>query len=95
MKVEYADLAKEDLAGIFAYSVQQRSRAQARAYLRAINQHVLKLANGQGHHRIIPEREGILVSRIQSHYVIFTKGEDPVLRVRRVLHASMDTLAHI
>ena len=94
MRIKYADLAREDLEDIFAFTAERWNRSQARTYLRAIQAHVAQLAVGQGHSRPIPERPNILQSRIQSHYVIFTRDEIS-LKVRRVLHVRMDTLAHI
>ena len=94
MRVEYSGRAEADLEAIYDYTIERWSRAQARTYLMSIRDGVQAILDDRTHVRTIPEREGVMMTRVQSHYLIFTKQDD-VLKIRRVLHVNMDLMAHI
>ncbi len=94
MQLEYSDLAQDDLEGIFAFTAKNWSLRQARLYLLEMRNAAQMLADGRAQGRLIPERPDVHLYRVKSHYLIFTV-EDKLLKIRRILHVNMDTLAHI
>lgn len=82
--------AETDLIGIWVYSFNRWSEAQADRYLSAIENGIQKLVSdpeaGEQRDRL---RKGYWSKRIEHHVVfyIFTNNE---LRIRRVLHEVMD-----
>lgn len=94
MRFEFSPAAETDLEQIFDYTRENWSLAQAFAYTDLLQSGVKAVAEGLAHSWTIPERPGIFQAQVKSHYLIFTKVAG-VLQVRRILHVSMDTLAHI
>jgi len=87
--------AETDLIGIWVYSFNQWSEAQADRYLSALENGIQKLASK-------PEagkqrgwlRKGYWSKRIE-HHVVFYTFTDNELRIRRVLHEVMDPDIHL
>jgi len=84
-----------DLIGIWVYTFEQWSEAQADRYLAALQNGINKLAgdpeDGKQRDTLRP---GYWSKRIE-HHVIFYTFNDTELRIRRVLHEAMDPDLHL
>lgn len=87
--------AETDLIGIWVYSFEQWSEAQADRYLSALEDGIQKLVgepeNGKQRDSL---RNGYWSQRIK-HHVVFYTFTDNELRIRRVLHEVMDPDIHL
>lgn len=87
--------AETDLVGIWVYSFNQWSEAQANRYLAALENGIRKLVgepeDGKQRDKL---RKGYWSKRIEHHVVFFTFS-DSELRIRRVLHEVMDPDTHL
>ncbi len=87
--------AETDLIGIWVYSFEQWSEAQADRYLFAIENGMQKLVSdpeaGKLRDRL---RKGYWSKRIE-HHVVFYTFTDNELRIRRVLHEVRDPDLHL
>lgn len=87
--------AETDLIGIWVYSFEQWSEAQADRYLSAIANGIQKIVSdpeaGKIRNRL---RKGYWSKRIE-HHVVFYTFTDSELRIRRVLHEVMDPDIHL
>jgi len=82
--------AETDLIGIWVYSFEQWSEAQADRYLSAIENGLQKLVSQpKGGKQRDSLRTGYWSKRIKHHVAFYTFTDDE-LRVRRVLHEVMD-----
>jgi len=89
------EAAKADLVGIWIYSFDQWGEAQADRYLGALEHGIGKLIDSPENGRLREElRKGYWSVHIE-HHVVFYSFTDAELRVRRVLHESMDLGRHI
>lgn len=87
--------AEEDLIEIWAYSFRNWGEAQAERYLDGLEHGIRGIAKAptKGTRRD-GLREGYWSKRIVRHVVFYTVTEDEV-RIRRVLHGSMDPGEHL
>ena len=87
--------AETDLVGIWVYTFNQWSEAQADRYLSALEDGIQKLVgepkNGKQRDSL---REDYWSQRIE-HHVVFYTFTDNELRIRRVLHEVMDPDIHL
>ena len=87
--------AQTDLVGIWGYTFEQWSEAQADRYLGALEHGIRGLARrpevGSARNEL---RIGYRSIRIE-HHVVFYTFTDTEVRVRRVLHESMDARLHL
>jgi toxin ParE1/3/4 len=87
--------AEDDLIGIWVYTFNQWSEAQADRYLYAlecgINAIMIDPQAGKARDDM---REGYWSKRIEHHVVFYTVTDDE-LRIRRVLHEVMDPDLHL
>ena len=87
--------AETDLIGIWVYSFEQWSEAQADRYLSTIENGIRKLVgepeDGKQRDRL---RKSYWSKRI-AHHVVFYTFTDNELRIRRVLHEVMDPDIHV
>ncbi len=87
--------AEADLIGIWVYSFETWSEAQAERYLGALERGIGELAEdptrGQARDEL---REGYWSKRIE-HHVVFYTFNDAEVRIRRVLHEVMDVDRHL
>lgn len=95
-KFEISRKAIADLEGIWDYTVQTWSEEQAIKYYDEIRQSIIDLSNhpdfeGRSIEEIKPCLMGYNVGR---HIVFYTKREDDVVRIVRILHERMDFLRH-
>jgi toxin ParE1/3/4 len=87
--------AEEDLVGIWLYSFENWGIAQADRYLSAIETGIGSLLNHPEKGRARDAlRLGYWSTRLEHHVVFYTFNDDE-LRVRRVLHESMDMNKHL
>lgn len=87
--------AEADLEGIYTYTVQQWSAAQAIRYVTELNVGLQALAIGQILGRARSDlAEGYLSRPIGAHLIIYREMDD-ALFVVRILHASMDVPRHL
>jgi toxin ParE1/3/4 len=87
--------AEDDLIGIWVYSFNQWSEAQADRYLSALESGINKiLSDPHAGNQRDSLREGYWSKRIEHHVVFYTFTDDE-LRVRRVLHETMDPDLHL
>ncbi|MDA1092376.1 MAG: type II toxin-antitoxin system RelE/ParE family toxin [Acidobacteria bacterium] len=87
--------AETDLIGIWTYSFEQWGEAQADRYLDALERGIGKLADDPEYGRQRNElRTGYWSKRIEHHAVFYTVTPSEV-RIRRVLHESMDVDRHL
>lgn len=94
MKIIIKDDAKQDLQGIFLYTVENWGWAQADRYVDQIYETIDDVAAGQ---RSIQSVRGSTVYkrvRVGSHAMILIKTEAGY-DIVRILHQSMDTLRHL
>ncbi len=87
--------AATDLIGIWVYSFETWSEAQADRYVDALEHGIGKLVddptNGAPRDEL---REGYWSRRLE-HHVVFYTFSDAELRIRRVLHEVMDVDRHL
>ena len=87
--------AETDLVGIWGYSFEQWSEAQADRYLSALEIGIQTLVgepeDGKQRDNL---RDGYWSKRIE-HHVVFYTFTDKELRIRRVLHEVMDPDVHL
>ncbi len=87
--------AETDLVGIWVYTFNQWSEAQADRYLSALEDGIQKLVgepeDGKQRDSL---RKGYWSQRIE-HHVVFYTFTDNELRIRRVLHEVMDPDIHL
>jgi toxin ParE1/3/4 len=86
--------AEIDLEDIWLYTFQNWSLEQADRYLNDIMAAIAALANGTKTGRQVDIRAGYLKYLAGSHYVFYRRS-DLSLDVIRILHQSMDALAHL
>ncbi len=84
-----------DLIGIWVYSFETWSAAQAERYLGALEHGIGELAEDptRGHARD-ELREGYWSKKLE-HHVVFYTFNDAEVRIRRVLHEVMDVGRHL
>ena len=87
--------AESDLVGIWRYSYSQWGEAQADRYLYLLAQGMLSIAKAPTKGMRRDEiRAGYWSVRVERH-VVFYSMTDREVRIRRVLHVSMDPDAHL
>ena len=87
--------AKTDLVGIWIYSFEQWGEAQADRYLGALERGIGALANNPESGRLRHEMMKDYWSRRVEHHIVFYTVTDAEVRIRRVLHESMDVGRHL
>lgn len=87
--------AESDLIGIWLYSFEQWSEAQADRYLSSLEEGIAVIVSKPetGRQRD-PLRKSYWSKRIE-HHVVFYTFTDSELRIRRVLHEVMDPDLHL
>lgn len=87
--------AETDLIGIWLYTFETWSEAQADRYLDALEDGIGKLATDPRSGHVRNElREGYWSKKLEHHIVFYTFTDDEV-RIRRVLHEVMDVSRHL
>ena len=87
--------AESDLIGIWVYTFDTWSEAQADRYLAALEQGIRQLARDpERGSRRDALREGYWSKRLERHIVFYTFTAEEV-RIRRVLHEVMDVGRHL
>lgn len=82
-------LSENDLEGIWLYTFEHWSVAQADRYHRDIIKTIEQLASGELKGRIVDIREDYLKYSVGRHFIFFRKL-DIGIEVIRILHQSMD-----
>ena len=94
-QLAHDEAARADLIGIWIYSVEQWSEAQADRYLGALERGIGQIADNPEGGKLRDElRKGYWSKRVEHHVVFYTVTNTEV-RVRRVLHESMDVGRHL
>lgn len=87
--------AEADLIGIWLYTFETWSEAQAERYLGALERGIRDLAKApEGGKRRDALREGYWSKKLEHHIVFYTFTDEEV-RIRRVLHEVMDVDRHL
>ena len=87
--------AEADLIGIWLYTFETWSEAQADRYLGLLEQGIQELAKAPARGS---QRDALRVgywSKKLEHHIVFYKFTDKEVRVRRVLHEVMDVGRHL
>lgn len=87
--------ARRDIAGIWRYTHRRWSRAQADRYVSAIRAEIDRLREKPTLGRPLKNAQASFLKRKSGSHVIFYIVADGALDVVRVLHESMDFLAHL
>lgn len=87
-------LAEEDLEGIWLYTMQRWSVAQADSYYRQLITEIGVLAAGKTRGRHCTVRAGYLKRSCGSH-VIFFRDLGDALEIIRILHGAQDVERHL
>lgn len=90
----FSPAATADIDTIWDYTAGRWGIDQADAYVDALRNTCVGMANGTRHVRPAPVREGYVKAPTGSH-VIFARREASVIIIIRILHQRMDPETHI
>ena len=94
MQISIKDEAKNDLDGIFIYTLEKWGLNQAKEYVRDIHAALDTLKNGEAQVKSVPGAKHYKRIRVGLHHIIFIETEEDY-DIVRILHQSMDTLRHL
>lgn len=87
--------ARQDLDGIFRYTLEKWSVRQADDYYRKLVGCFADLANGAKHGRTIDHiKPGYFILPFQSHFIVY-KADARTITIIRILHQRMNITAHL
>ena len=90
-KFRISKQALEDIDKIRLYTLENWSVNQANHYYRLVYQEIEYISEDFESGKDIGKiRTGYSLARVNSHLIIYTKGDDGVLEIVRVLHQMMD-----
>ena len=93
-RVRLTIAARDDLAGIWEYSVENWARGKARIYMTAIRTACALAASREIPSRAVSGADNLRQVRSGKHLIFFRPDGDGIL-VLRVLHESMDVPRHL
>ena len=92
----YAPAAAADLREIARYTTKQWGVAQARSYIKQIDDAAAAVASGQGVFRTPSELQpGLLVATSGKHYIFCLPRQGQPALILAVLHERMDLIARL
>lgn len=93
MKFRISIKAAEDIDKIWLYTNQQWSTEQADEYYRLLYQEIALITRNFYVGKDISEiKVGFRQVLVQSHVIIYTRGDDGVVEIVRVLHQRMNII---
>lgn len=88
-------VAERDLIEIWVYTCRTWGEAQAESYHDALEAGILKIGRDPESGRSRDEIRKNYRSKVIEHHVVFYTFNDDEVRIRRVLHESMDFGVHL
>lgn len=94
-EIQFTNTARQDLKGIFTYSIRRWGKRQAERYSAQLNVQIQKIGQDAVFSTPVPaSRLSLRQSTAGCHLIIFEQTDDHILIVR-ILHEAMDIPRHI